>query len=105
MPDLLLLNLADGAAAAGPRQTAAQWRAHTAYTGWILRQPAEQEALVRPRRLVTSHDLMAELGLSPGPALGRILDALAEAEAIGEVTTRAAALDRARALIETESGP
>jgi poly(A) polymerase len=103
VPDLLLLYLADGAAAAGPRQTAAQWRAHAAYTGWILRQAAEREALVRRQRLVTGHDLIAELGLTPGPAMGRILDALAEAEAAGEVTTREGALDRARALAEAGS--
>jgi poly(A) polymerase len=101
VPDLLMLNLADGAAAAGPRQTAEQWTAHVAYTAWLLRQPTEREALVRPARLVSGHDLIAELGLAPGPALGRLLDGLAEAEAAGEVTTRAAALDRARELLQS----
>ena len=101
VPDLLLLNLADGAAAAGPRQRPEQWQAHVAYTAWILRQRRERETLVKRKRLVTGHDLMDELGLPPGPALGRLLDALAEAEATGEVTTREAALARARALVET----
>jgi poly(A) polymerase len=96
--DLLALNLADGAAAAGPRQTAAQWRAHVAYTGWILKQRVERTELTQPRRLLTGHDLMAELHLPPGPEIGRLLEALAEAEAVGEVTTRDEALAFARGL-------
>ena len=103
VPDLLALNLADGAAAAGPRQTAAQWQAHVAYTGWILRQRTERESLVKPKRLVTGHDLMAELGMDPGPELGRVLDALAEAEAAGELVTREDALEHARTIVKLRS--
>lgn len=102
VPDLLLLNLADGAAAAGPRQTAAQWLGHVRYTAWILAQGVERESLTRPPRLVTGHDLIGELGLAPGPALGRILAELAEAEAAGELRTRDEALSRARALVAAE---
>jgi poly(A) polymerase len=98
-PDLLALNLADGAAAAGPRQTSEQWVAHVAYTGWILRQRTERTSLVKPRRLVTGDDLMSDLGIAPGPELGRVLNELAEAEAAGEVTTRDEALRYAKALI------
>jgi poly(A) polymerase len=98
VPDLLALNLADGAAAAGPRQTAADWIAYAGYTGWILRQRAERAGLTKARRLVTGHDLMAALGLPPGPELGRVLEALTEAEAAGEVTTREEALALARRL-------
>lgn len=97
-PDLFLLNLADGAAAAGPRQTDRQWIANAAYLGWVLRQAREREALVKPPRLVTGHDLMRDLGIAPGPDLGRILDALTEAQAAGEVTTRGEALALAAAL-------
>jgi poly(A) polymerase len=96
--DLLALNLADGAAAAGPRQTAAQWWAHAAYTGWILRQREERAELTRPERLLTGHDLMAALDLPPGPEIGRLLEALAEAEAAGEVKTREEGLALAREL-------
>ncbi|MGD9895066.1 MAG: HD domain-containing protein [Dehalococcoidia bacterium] len=98
-PELLVLFLADGAAAAGPRQSPEQWAAHVAYTGWILRQRVERETLVKPQRLVTGHDLIAELGMAPGPALGRVLDELTEAEAAGEITTRDQALHYARSLL------
>lgn len=98
VPDLLVLNLADGAAAAGPRQTVEQWRMHVAYTGWILRQRQERETLTRPQRLLTGHELIAELGMEPGPEVGRVLDALTEATAAGEIETRDQALALARRL-------
>jgi hypothetical protein len=101
--DLLALNLADGAAAAGPNQRPEHWQAHAAYTGWILRQRTEQETLVKPRRLVTGHDLMAELGVPAGPELGRVLNELAEAEAAGEIATRDQALALARTLFGARS--
>lgn len=97
-PDLLMLNLADGAAAAGPSQRPEQWKAHVAHTAWILRQRTERQALVKPRRLVTGHDLMAKLDIAQGPELGRILDELAEAEAAGEIETPEEALELARTL-------
>jgi len=103
VPDLLALNLADGAAAAGPRQRPRQWEAHTAYTGWILQQRIERQALTKPKRLLTGNDLIADLGMTQGPELGRILAALTEAEAAGEVTTREEALEYARTLREAGS--
>jgi poly(A) polymerase len=102
-PDLLLLNLADHAAARGPGMPAEAWAGHAAYIRWILAQRAEDEALVRPERLVTGHDLMAELHLSPGPLIGRLLEAVREAQAIGRVTSREQALQLARRLVRRES--
>ncbi len=45
------------------------------------------------------NDLVAELGLRPGPDVGRILDALLRAKRAGELPDRAAELERARALL------
>ena len=45
------------------------------------------------------NDLVAELGLAPGPEVGRILDALIRAKRAGELPDRAAELERARALL------
>jgi poly(A) polymerase len=101
--DLLMLNLADGASAAGPAQRPEHWDGHVAYTGWILRQRTEQKDSVKPVRLVTGHDLIDELGIEPGPALGQVLDALVEAQAAGEIATREAALALARTLVEAGS--
>lgn len=98
-PDLLLLNLADHAAARGPEMSAADWNGHVAYIHWILEQRSIDETLVQPARLLTGHDLMQELGLAPGPPLGRLLDEVREAQAIRLVTTREQALELARDLL------
>jgi poly(A) polymerase len=52
----------------------------------------------RPAPLVRGDELAAELGIAPGPELGRLLAELAEAQFAGEVTTRDEALRFARTL-------
>jgi poly(A) polymerase len=49
--------------------------------------------------LVTGDDLIRELGVRPGPALGGVLGALAEAQYAGEIASREEALARARELL------
>jgi putative nucleotidyltransferase with HDIG domain len=57
-----------------------------------------------PRAPLRGDELAAELGIEPGPELGRLLARLAEAAFTGEATTREAALALARRLREdTES--
>jgi tRNA nucleotidyltransferase/poly(A) polymerase len=98
VPDLLLLHLADHAAARGPRMEPEHWAGHVAAIHWILEQRSADAPLARPPRLVTGHDLMTELGLPPGPLLGRLLGALEEAQAIGRVRSREQALRLAKKL-------
>jgi len=43
---------------------------------------------------------MSEFGLEPGPEIGRLLDAVREAQAAGEVANRDDALTLARRLAE-----
>ncbi len=50
----------------------------------------------RPTPLVRGDELAAELGLRPGPAIGRLLGVLSEAQYAGEVRTREDALELAR---------
>lgn len=63
-----------------------------------------RETWIDPVPLLRGHDLMQALGLTPGPLLGRILEALKEAQVAGEVTTREQALDWVRAWLQTQ-GP
>jgi poly(A) polymerase len=51
-----------------------------------------------PQVPVRGDELAAELGIEPGPELGRLLDHLAEATYAGEATDREQAIDLARAL-------
>ena len=56
-----------------------------------------------PRPPVRGDDLAQELGLSPGPVIGRLLHQLEEASFAGEVANREQAIERARELIERSS--
>jgi poly(A) polymerase len=98
VPDLLLLNLADHAAARGPLMPPEAWAGHVAYIHWLMVRRTEDDELVRAPQLVTGHDIMAELSLSPGPAIGRILEGVREAHAVGRIKTRDQALRLARKL-------
>ena len=55
-----------------------------------FRRPGE---VVAPPQLVTGRDVMATLGLQPGPRVGKLLEQLREAQAMGEVRTREEAIE------------
>ena len=99
--DVALLSLADHLATWGPNLQQHRWSrrlevAETLLTHYFDRR----EETVSPPPLVTGHDLMAELGLSPGPEIGRLLEALREARAAGEIGTRDEALSLAAQLAQ-----
>jgi hypothetical protein len=94
-PAVLLLSLADGAASAGPRLTPEGWLAQVRYMNSLLVRSQEEEGIVSPPRLLTGHDIMRELG-AEGPLIGRLLEALREAQAAGEVTDTEGALSFVR---------
>lgn len=49
--------------------------------------------VVSPPPLVNGNDVIQRLNLPPGPRIGEILDAVREAQAVGEIETRAQALE------------
>ena len=51
---------------------------------------------ITPPPLLNGNDLMQELSLEPGPLIGQLLEAIREAQALGEVSTREDALRIAR---------
>ncbi|MDQ3379427.1 MAG: hypothetical protein M3546_03770 [Actinomycetota bacterium] len=65
-----------------------------------LRDVVEQARRVQPREPLVRGD---ELGLAPGPEIGRILAIIEEERAVGTVSTRAEALALARSLVEESS--
>jgi putative nucleotidyltransferase with HDIG domain len=96
--DVVLLALADHLATWGPNLDEQRWAqrlevAETLLIHWFERH----EETVAPPPLLTGDDLMAELGLEPGPQIGRLLEAVREAQAAGEVHSREEALALARA--------
>ena len=90
--DTLYLSLADHLATQGPELELAEWRRHTQEVGYVLQKKFEEEAVVRPPKLIDGHDLIAKFNLTPGPLIGRLLEAVHEAQAAGEVKTKEEAL-------------
>jgi len=90
--DILFLSLADHLATRGPQLDLAQWQEHAQMAEYVLAQRFQEESLVKPPKLVDGHDLINIFGLSPGPRIGELLEAVREAQAAGELTTRQEAL-------------
>jgi tRNA nucleotidyltransferase (CCA-adding enzyme) len=87
LEDLYFLNAAD--VRAKGRDFEADLDALALLKAHVARVLAEGTALSTRDLKINGHDLMRELGLRPGPAIGKILDALLEA-----VTTDPAANER-----------
>lgn len=83
LPDLLALMLADREAARGPSSSPASRHAYAAAIDRVLAALEDQPAAPRP--LLTGTELMALLGIQPGPEVGQALRALNEAAALGDV--------------------
>lgn len=91
-PDCGLLSLADSMATRAARPDRAAWRRRLAVTETLLRAYFRERATqVEPPPLLNGHQLMAEFGLTSGPQIGRLLDGLREAQAVGDVTDLAEA--------------
>ncbi len=92
--EIILLSLADTLATYGGTLPMPFWEAELETARALMEAWFDQPAKsVRPPRLLTGEELLGEFHLSPGPAVGRLLVAVQEAQAAGEITTRQQALD------------
>lgn len=90
--DLLLLALADAAALRGDSPLAVWGGPEGRIVRELMAGHAEEVAALAAPPLLDGRDAMEALGLPPGPEIGRLLRLLREAQAVGAVTTREAAL-------------
>jgi poly(A) polymerase len=60
---------------------------------YVLAKRTEQETRVVPPKLVSGDDLIDRFGLKPGPGIGRLLEAVREAQAAGELNNKEEALN------------
>jgi putative nucleotidyltransferase with HDIG domain len=103
-PACLVLSLADGAAAAGPRLTLSRWQGHLAYIRYVLERARGQSQAAGgagergKRHFIPGDRLIRALALEPGPEVGRLLLAIDEAVATGDVKSEEEAIDLARDL-------
>jgi len=96
--DVLLLALADSAALRGDSPI----RVWEGDGGRVVRElmagHAEEARAIMAPSLLDGREVMQALGLGPGPEVGRLLALLREAQAVGAVSTREAALAYLRRL-------
>jgi len=102
--DILFLSLADHLATRGPDLELAGYKEHARMVEYVLTQHLEQERVTIPPKLVSGHDLINTFGLSPGPKIGKLLEAVREAQASGEITNREEALSYIREHRLTKAG-
>ncbi len=91
--DTLFLGLADHLAARGPTLDLDEWHKHAETVRYMLSQWFEEQTTVVPPKLIDGHTLIDKLGLTPGPQIGELLEAVREAQATGEIETAEEALD------------
>jgi poly(A) polymerase len=98
--DVTLLSVADRLAARGegPLASTEMVQAHLDLAREILRDALAWHRDGPPRPPVSGDDLARELGLEPGPELGRVLEELRAEAFTGEISGRDEALERARRL-------
>ncbi len=99
--DAILISLADclGKYAAAPPEDAWGMRVETGRT-LLTAFLEKREQAIDPKALVSGSDLISALGLQPGPEVGRLLELIREAQAVGEVDTHKAAIALARKLLK-----
>lgn len=99
--DVTLLSCADRLAARGegPIASPEMVEAHLDLAREMLRDALAWHREGAPSPPVTGDELAAELGIDPGPEMGRVLEELRAAAFAGEIEDRERALERARELI------
>ena len=103
--EVCLLSLADHLATWGPNLEADRWARRREVVRLLLSHYFERhEETIAPTPLVDGRELMEDLGIEEGPLVGRLLEAIREAQASGEVRTREEALALARRLKGAEGG-
>jgi poly(A) polymerase len=98
--DVTLLTVADRLAARGegPLASEEMVNAHLDLAREMLREALAWHRDGSPRPPLSGDELADELGVSPGPEMGRLLEELRAEAFTGEITSRTQALERARQL-------
>jgi len=101
--DVCLLSLADTMATYGPGLSQDLWEHHLDIVRTFLEAWWERhEENISPPTLINGNELMKHLRIQPGPQIGRILEAIREAQADGQVSNLDQALDLARSIQEEQ---
>jgi putative nucleotidyltransferase with HDIG domain len=92
-PDVVLLALADRHSATGPWLKPGELEVATQAHIWLMENYEVEQSVLKVPRLLNGRDVMTLLNVGPGPHLKEMLEAVQEAQQLGEVQT----VDEARA--------
>ena len=99
--DVCLLSLADVLATHGPGITPDVWTKHLDVVRGLLEAWWENpQESVSPPEIVNGYELMNHLQIQPGPVVGRLLEAIREHQATGNIETKDSALSLAEGLLQ-----
>ncbi len=98
--DVTLLSLSDRLATRG-RKAEQAIAAHQQLALDVLTEALRYREQGPPEPLLRGDQLASELGIEPGPLLGELLAAIAEAQYCGTVTDQAAAIELARSIVDS----
>ena len=85
-PDIILLSLADLRATYGHGLPEKVWEAELDICRLLLENLWEHPTeVVKPTALLNGHEVMKAFELSPGPVVGKLLEAIREGQAVGEI--------------------
>lgn len=102
--EIVLFSLADTLATYGPGLPQDLWIKQLDVARALLEAWWElAQEVITPPVLVDGHDLIKDIGLSPGPEVGKLLELIREAQATGQVNNREQALALARRMVESGS--
>ena len=101
--EVTVLSVADRLATRGERTRDEAVTAHVDLARELAAEALAWRAGQFARAPVDGHDLMRELGMEPGPEVGRLLEVVREAAFAGEVSSRAEALALARTKLSDDS--
>lgn len=102
--DICLLSLADTLATYGPGLPQEVWIRQIDVIRTLLEACWEQpEESVSPPPLISGKDLLDQFHLTPGPQIGSLLEQLREAQAMGEIQDRPAALEYIRKILDVDA--
>ncbi|MBC8336369.1 MAG: HD domain-containing protein [Anaerolineales bacterium] len=91
--DIILLSLADLRATYGHGLPEDVWKAELDICRLLLENLWERPTeVVKPPALLNGHEVMKAFDMSPGPLVGRLLEAIREGQAVGEIEKKDEAL-------------
>ena len=96
-----LISLADHLAMRGPEPLTSSWERHLASVRLLLTAYIRERERILPPHLIQPEELMRRLNLTPGPIIGQLLEAIAEAQTEGKLHSKEEALWLAEEIVQT----